>query len=138
MKVYADASVILRLILGEPDPVPGWRGFERVITSALAQVESLRVLDRLRHTGRFSIERFEILRDKVVEIFGDAEMVALEGPILRRASEPFPAPLGTLDAIHLATALQWREIQGEDLTVSTHDRELAQAARLMGFPVVGV
>ncbi len=81
---------------------------------------------------------FEIFREKMVEIFTDVQLVALDRAVLRRASEPFPTPLGTLDAIHLATALYWRDLKGEDLTFATHDRQLAQAARMMGFAVVGV
>jgi len=58
--------------------------------------------------------------------------------VLRRASEPFPTPLGTLDAIHLSTALLWRETAGDPLTMTTHNHELATAARATGFPVAGV
>jgi hypothetical protein len=49
-----------------------------------------------------------------------------------------PAPLGTLDAIHLATADLWRESNPGDLLVATHDRALALAARASGFKVAGV
>jgi hypothetical protein len=49
-----------------------------------------------------------------------------------------PAPLGTLDAIHLATAEMWREAKGKELLVATHDQALALAARASGFRVAGV
>jgi hypothetical protein len=57
---------------------------------------------------------------------------------LTRASEPLPTPLGTLDALHLATALVWRERTGQALTMATHDRDLALAARLFGIETLGV
>jgi hypothetical protein len=57
--------------------------------------------------------------------------------VLRRASEPFPTPLGTLDAIHLSTALAWRDARNTDLTMATHDTALATAARAVGLQVVG-
>lgn len=47
------------------------------------------------------------------------------------------APLGTLDAIHLATAEMWREARGKELVLGTHDQALALAARATGFRVVG-
>lgn len=59
-------------------------------------------------------------------------------PVLRRASQPMAVPLGTLDAIHLATALLWRETRGLDLVVTTHDRALATAARSHGLRTLGV
>jgi hypothetical protein len=48
-----------------------------------------------------------------------------------------PTVLGTLDAIHLATALLWRENTGSDLVMATHDGSLALAARAAGFRVIG-
>ncbi len=64
--------------------------------------------------------------------------MAVTPEILRRASESFPAPLGTLDAIHLATALTFRDVTGEELVLATHDQGLAEAARSMNLDVVGL
>lgn len=58
--------------------------------------------------------------------------------ILGAASQPLPTVLGTLDAIHLATAVLWRESRDPDLVIATHDRALALAARASGFRVIGV
>ncbi len=49
-----------------------------------------------------------------------------------------PTELGTLDAIHLATALRWRETEGVELVMATHDRALAIGARAHGLRVIGV
>jgi hypothetical protein len=43
-----------------------------------------------------------------------------------------------LDAIHLATALLWRETMHGQLIMATHDVALATAAQAHGFRVVGV
>jgi hypothetical protein len=48
-----------------------------------------------------------------------------------------PTALGTLDAIHLATAALWRESQGTELAMATYDGVLATAARASGFSVIG-
>jgi hypothetical protein len=45
--------------------------------------------------------------------------------------------LGTLDAIHLASALLWKDALGIDPAVATHDVALALAAQAHGFKVVG-
>ena len=57
--------------------------------------------------------------------------------ILDRAADPFPTALGSLDAIHLATALELRE-QVPSLVFATHDRDLAIAAQSVGFSIAGV
>jgi predicted nucleic acid-binding protein len=43
-----------------------------------------------------------------------------------------------LDALHLATALIYRDNNGDEITFMTHDKELARIATAMGFSVVGV
>ena len=48
-----------------------------------------------------------------------------------------PTELGTLDALHLATAVLWREMSRADLVMATHDTALGLAAPAHGFPVVG-
>jgi len=65
------------------------------------------------------------------------DLILLQRPILARAAEPFPMPLRTLDALHLATALVWRDRMREALTMATHDQDLALAARAFGLEVVG-
>ena len=61
----------------------------------------------------------------------------LDTSALARASEPFPTAIGTLDALHLSTALVWRERQDQPLVMATHDGGLALAARSFGFEVLG-
>src|SRR5437667_302406 len=73
-------------------------------------------------------------RDRPVE---SLEVVEVTAPVLARAAQPLPTELGTLDAIHLATALLWREHSGSDIVMATHDVALATAARACGLTVVG-
>ena len=53
-------------------------------------------------------------------------------------SEPMPVPLGTLDAIHLATALLSRDRIGPLPQLVTHNAPLGAAARGFGFDVRGI
>jgi hypothetical protein len=41
-----DASVLLRVALGQADALSEWRHIDRGVSSALVQTESLRTLDR--------------------------------------------------------------------------------------------
>ena len=138
MSTYVDASVLLRCVLGEPgalhlaDLDPGH-------TSALAEVECLRTLDRLHLTGRLSQDDVAARRGAIFDVLDALEVVGLSRPVLRRAAEPFPTPLGTMDALHLATALLWRERHPRGgAALATHDVELARAARACGLDVVGI
>jgi len=62
--------------------------------------------------------------------------VDLAPAIVSRAGQ-LAGPLGTLDALHLATALAWKDRIGEAPVMATHDPELAAAAAVHGLLVVG-
>ena len=110
----------------------------RGIGSALVEVECLRALDRLRLREDLTPDELAARREAVYRLTAAMEVVEPTWPVLRRAGQPFPTPLGTLDAVHLATALLWRDSRGEDLVLATHDRALALAARASGLSAIGV
>ncbi len=137
MIAYVDSSVLLRVVLGQPDRLAEWEGIDRGVTSALTRVECLRTLDRRRvHVG-LGDELYAERRGLLLAYLERLDRVALSPVVLSRASDPFPTPLGTLDALHLATALAWKRGRDSDLVMATHDRQLATAARASGFEVFG-
>ena len=138
MRVYLDASVVLRLVLRERGPSVNLGTLAGGVCSELTRVECLRTLDRLRLLGRLDEGEVARARTAAFEILNTSGLIPLTPAILARASDPFPAPLGTLDAIHLATALTFRDVTGEELVFATHDEGLAEAARSMNFDVVGL
>jgi predicted nucleic acid-binding protein len=135
---YVDTSVLLRLVLREPGALEELRSCEALISSELIAVESLRTIDRLRLQGAITAEEAASRRETAMGWLEAVDLVLVQRPILARASEPFPTPLGTLDALHLATALVWQDRMQQRLVVATHDRDLALAARSFGLEVRGV
>jgi uncharacterized protein len=135
---YVDASVLLRIALGQPDALPAWRRIQQGVSSALVATECLGTLDRLRL--RISLPDAELARRRatIFELIASLEVVEIDSTVLDRASQPMPTELGTLHAIHLATALLWKEMTREKLVMATHDGALALAAEAHGLPVVGV
>ncbi len=138
MIAYVDTSVLLRLALGQSDALAEWHEIEQGISSALARVEGLRTLDRLRLRARLADQELARRRATILQLLDSLELVEVDSQVLDRAAQPMPTELGTLDAIHLATALLWREASQPELVVATHDGALATAARAHGFNVVGV
>ena len=138
MIAYVDSSVVLRVILGQRDSLREWKKITTGVTSALLEVECLRTIDRLRAKGILSHEDSVVRNEAVFRVLQSVEVVELTSAILRRAAVPMAAPLGTLDALHLASAELWREINQKNLTMATHDGALALAARANAFPVIGV
>jgi predicted nucleic acid-binding protein len=134
---YVDASVLLRLALGQRDSLAEWSKIDRGVSSALVTTESLRTLDRLRLRVKLADSEVAERRAKILELIASLEIVDIDSVVLNRAAQPMPTELGTLDAIHLATALLWKEMAAEHLTIATHDGALAIAAEAHGLPVVG-
>lgn len=64
------------------------------------------------------------------------ELAHKDDVVLTHAADPFPTTLASLDAIHVATAILIKA-HYDELLFATHDAELAQAARAMGFRVLG-
>jgi predicted nucleic acid-binding protein len=100
-------------------------------------VECLRVLDRLRLAGKVDDERLAAQREALYRLTAALDLVEVTRAVLSAASQPMPTVLGTLDAIHLATILLWRDSRDQDLIMATHDRALALAARASGLKVIG-
>ncbi len=135
MITYVDASVVLRIILAERGPLSDWREIDPV-SSELVQVECLRTIDRARSRGIGDNSATATQRAAVQDTLASFSLVPITPSVLERAADPFPTALGTLDAIHLATALALRADRST-LRFATHDIELANAARSMGFDVLG-
>jgi hypothetical protein len=57
--------------------------------------------------------------------------------VLDRAAQPMPTELGTPVAIHLASALLWRDATGIEPIMATHDAALGLAAQAHGLEVPG-
>jgi len=135
---YVDASVLLRVALAQPDVLPEWSQIRRGVSSALTMVESLRTLDRLRLRAKLADAEVAKRRATILALIDSMEMVDIDAAVLERAAQPMPTELGTLDAIHLATALLWKEMMGVELVMATHDGALALGSEAHGLPVVGV
>ncbi|HVH86768.1 MAG TPA: PIN domain-containing protein [Terriglobales bacterium] len=137
MIAYVDSSVILRLVLGQANALAEWRHINRGISTALTRVEVLRTLDRLRLRAALSDAEMSLRRSAVLQGLDLLELVEADAVVLERAAQPMPTELRTLDAIHLATALLWRERSSAELVMATHDRRMGVAAQAHGFKVVG-
>lgn len=137
MIAYVDSSILLRLVLGQPPVLKEWRSIETAVGSAIVEVECLRTLDRLRLRAGVSDRDIAVRREAIFELLRRFEIVEVGRVVLARAALPLPTALGTLDAIHLASAALWRESQGQELSMATHDSALGMAARASGFRVIG-
>lgn len=138
MIAYIDSSVLLRIVLGQSNALSEWREIDHGVSSALVTTESLRTLDRLRLRVGLSDSEVALRRATILRLIESLELVEVDGIVLDRAAQPMPTELGTLDAIHLSSAVLWKEARGLEPIMATHDIALGLAARAHGFKVLGV
>ena len=132
-----ETSVILRRLLREAAALAAVDNVTWGVTSRITRLECLRTLDRLHLRGSIGAEEFADLRNKVLRLMEKLEIVPMSDPVISLAESSFSVALGSLDSIHLSSALEWQRARGEPLILLTHDRELGLAARAQGFEVVG-
>ena len=137
MIAYVDSSVLLRKVLRQSGSLREWKAIRTGVASALVETECLRTLDRLRLRANLSDRDLSRRRAAVFRLLESMELVEVTAPVLARAAQPLPTELGTLDAIHLATALLWSQRIGAGIVMATHDVALGIAARACGLRVVG-
>ncbi|HUG52950.1 MAG TPA: PIN domain-containing protein [Vicinamibacteria bacterium] len=127
--IYLDASVALAHLLAEDRRPPATLWGQPLISSRLLQYE---IWGRL-HARRLGGSHGEAAR----ELLGRVAMVELVPPVLARALEPFPIPVRTLDALHLAT-LQFLVAQRQEVALACYDERLTAAASALGFTTAEV
>jgi hypothetical protein len=137
MIAYVDSSVLLRVALGQANALPDWHHIDRGVSSALITTESLRTLDRVRLRASLSDIETARRRSTILALIDSLELIEIDALVLERAAQPMPTELGTLDAIHLSSALLWKDAMGVDPMMATHDGALGLAALAHGLKVIG-
>jgi hypothetical protein len=124
--IYLDTSAALAQLLAEDRSPPERLWQEPLISSRLLEYE---IWTRIH--GR-KLARSH--GDEVRTLLGRIALVELSQPVLTRALEPFPRPVRTLDALHLAS-MDFLRKEGQSITLASYDDRLINAARALRVPI---
>lgn len=127
--IYLDTSVALAQLLQENrrPPETFWR--ESLIASRLLEFETW---------TRLNARNLEPSHGEAArQLLARVAMVELARPVLLRAFQPFPLPVRTLDALHVATLDFLRE-RGLKVRLASYDDRLSQIAQALGFELVAL
>ena len=124
--IYLDTSVALAHLLAEDRMPPEaiWR--EPLISSRLIEYEIWTRIHARRLTRSHA--------DEVRALLSRLALVELAPPVLARALEPFPRPVRTLDALHLAS-MDFLRQQGQSVTLASYDTRQLNCARALRIPL---
>lgn len=123
MTAYLDASALVKLVLRENETGPlrdHLRAISRRLTNEIAVVEVTRAARVADPTGATSTTARQVLEE--------TDLVTLDRALVDRAALLTGLRLRSLDAIHLATAL---EVAPDELVA--YDRRLLEAAEAAGL-----
>lgn len=94
--IYVDTSVVLAQLLAEDRRPPASIWSATLVSSRILEYETWTRI----HARRLAESHGEDARD----LLGRISLLELSPIVLARALDPFPSPLRTLDALHLASA----------------------------------
>ena len=127
--IYLDTSVALAHLLAEDRQPRDALWNETLVSSRLLEYEAwIRV--NARGLGG---SHGEALR----ELLARVALVEMVPPVLARALEPYPVPVRTLDALHLAT-IDWLRAQGQRVALASYDERLLASARALDVAIYGL
>ena len=124
--IYLDTSVALAHLLAEDRVPPDRLWQEPLISSRLIEYEIWTRIHARKLTRSHA--------DEVRSLLSRLALIELAPPVLARALEPFPKPVRTLDALHLAS-MEFLRKQGQSVTLASYDERLISGARALRFPL---
>lgn len=127
--IYIDTSVVLAQLLAEDRRPRTELWSQALVTSRLLEYE---LWTRIHARGLAATHG-----DAARLVLARLTFIELATLVLQRASDPFPVPVRTLGALHLATMMFLRE-QGHDIALATFDARMRAAAEAMDLAVYEV
>jgi hypothetical protein len=124
--IYLDTSVALAHLLAQDRSPPAALWHEQLIASRLLEYELWNRI-HARGLGRSHGEEARLL-------IGHVALIELAPAVLARALEPFPVPLRTLDALHVAS-LEFLREHGQTVELASYDERMLAAARALRIPL---
>ncbi len=134
MAIYVDTSALLKRYLDEPDSLQA----ESYLLADAAWFSGRHTYAETRRNLARALEGEDLvrLRDAFEDDWRRFNVIEVDEVTCRLAADiSEQAPLRSLDALHLGAATR---LGPQVLSVLTYDVRLAQAARHLGFSVIGL
>ncbi len=125
--IYLDTSVALAQLFAEDRRPPDELWTSPLVSSRLLEFE---LWNRVNARGLAKSHD-----EKVRGLLGRVAFLEMARPVLERALEPFPTPVRTLDALHLASMDFLRKL-GQPVQLASYDERLVAAAKRLKFAVI--
>jgi predicted nucleic acid-binding protein len=136
--IYLDSSALLRFLLQHSNFINLVEYKNEFVSSELLRLECQRALIRYRLNQELRDEGLLQLTEQLNDLLSRISLLKVNSEILESASQNWGVNLGSLDSIHLASALFIKKEKKSAIQIFTHDKALYTAARLSNLEVTGV
>lgn len=134
MIAYVDTSVVLSFILDGDIALNHAFEFPTTLSSELLEIESLRTLERLRMQREVDDEGRAEATTRLRSVLDSLDIWEITPAVKARCRAAFPTVLGTLDSVHIATALCHPQAENAtDITLFTYDRQMNVCGAALGI-----
>ncbi len=124
--IHLDSSVALAHLLVENRVPPSALWAEPLVSSCLLEDEVWTCI----HARSLGPSHGDMVR----ALLGRVALLELAAPVLARALDPFPVPVRTLDALHLAS-MDFLRAHGQTVRLASYDDGLLTVARRLDIEV---
>ena len=136
--LYVETSALLSWMLGEPEGEAARTCIddaETVVTSVLSSIESARALARAEQQKILSAKQVQALHGLLRRTVAQWIQMEIGQDVRERASRAFPSePVRTLDALHLASALEFAQAFPQ-IELLSFDQRIRDNAEALGLPL---
>jgi predicted nucleic acid-binding protein len=127
--IYIDSSVALAHLLAEPRSPPATLWKELLVSSRLLEYE---IWNRINTLGQRAF-----IGDDARSLLDRIYLHEMSRLVLERALAPWPTPIRTLDALHIAT-LEYLRRGGQAIELATYDHRMIATASALGIPIAAL
>jgi hypothetical protein len=133
MNGYLDSSAIIRFLTQTPEFFREFSEPQVFATAEITEIECFRTFDKLRLMGELSDDELIVAKEDLKDLLASADIIQMDHEVLTAAKAPYSMVIRSLDAIHIATALEWQRELKEPVTIFSHDKRMNQLARYVGL-----
>jgi predicted nucleic acid-binding protein len=134
--LYIETSALLTWLFNEPgsnEVIDTINHTDLIVTSELLRIETVRAVKRLYNEELITSEQMKSLLDIFDRHMKSWFIMSIDETIVTGSLKDFPAePVRSLNAIHLATALEYKNLYPE-LKMLTKDKRILQNTEALGL-----
>lgn len=144
MVIYIDSSFLLSIIFEEDNIEISkqiWKDCDYRVSSILLNSECLVTLRRFHHNNKKNLDKnwLSLKEKELSDLLAEVNTRSVDDDIIEYIKlKKELSDCRTLDAMHLATGLEFRDNLGIEVKICTYDKRMRKLAGKLNFPTLPI